>query len=138
MLKTCNRCGTEKHLSDFRKDKSNPDGYQYCCKLCRRDYDKSNYMQKYGDKVRERNRNRYNEVKPIIDAYKQERPCLCGESDPVCLEFHHLNPEEKDFEVTDSLNRSLDTLFREIRKCIVLCANCHKKVHAGKISLILR
>lgn len=55
----------------------------------------------------------------------------CGENDPVCLEFHHLNPETKDGEIGALSSRwSLKRLQSEISKCIVLCANCHRKEHA--------
>lgn len=55
----------------------------------------------------------------------------CGLNDPECLDFHHTNPSEKDYTVT-SMTRSMkwERIMAEVAKCIVLCANCHRKEHA--------
>ena len=58
--------------------------------------------------------------------------CLCSESEPCCLQFHHRNPEEKDCDIANAARRwSWDRLIKEIEKCVVVCANCHEKIHAG-------
>jgi hypothetical protein len=46
------------------------------------------------------------------------------------LEFHHL--EDKDNEVSRLMGRgaSLEALIREIKKCSVVCANCHRRITA--------
>ena len=59
--------------------------------------------------------------------------CVCGEKDPCCLDFHHLG--DKSFNVGNCNDVTVDTLLKEVSKCIVLCANCHRKLHAGKITL---
>lgn len=45
------------------------------------------------------------------------------------LEFHHRDPSEKDFSISKQLNRSLQELREEIKKCDLLCSNCHAEVH---------
>ena len=45
------------------------------------------------------------------------------------LEFHHLDPNEKDFGISTSLSRDIDALKAEADKCILLCANCHAELH---------
>lgn len=45
------------------------------------------------------------------------------------LEFHHRNPDDKDFGIADMRTRSVETLDEEIAKCDVVCANCHKIIH---------
>ena len=45
------------------------------------------------------------------------------------LEFHHLNPEEKDFGISRTLTRSMDSLRKEVDKCILVCSNCHAEIH---------
>lgn len=65
-------------------------------------------------------------------------PCVsCGESDPVVIDFHHLNEETKFKGVGDMVqgNYSLNKIQEEIDKCICLCSNCHRKVHAGTLCL---
>jgi len=51
----------------------------------------------------------------------------CGFSDHRALQFHHRDPNEKEFAVGDIARKggSLKRLKRELEKCIVLCANCH-------------
>jgi hypothetical protein len=51
----------------------------------------------------------------------------CGERHPATLQFHHLSSADKMFNIADAVRNgiSLDTIKKEIKKCIVLCANCH-------------
>lgn len=75
----------------------------------------------------------------ILRAYKTEIGCRCGERDPIVLQFHHRNPEEKHPRLSAQRQdgnrkrrKSLqclfwEDLFSEIQKCDVLCANCHLK-----------
>jgi 5-methylcytosine-specific restriction endonuclease McrA len=57
----------------------------------------------------------------------------CGLSDPVdVLDFHHLDPTTKEFAIsTDGVPRSWARVQAELTKCVLLCANCHREVHAG-------
>lgn len=55
---------------------------------------------------------------------------------PVALDFHHLDPTEKDKNVGDLMSFSTQKLKEEIRKCVVLCANCHRMVHAGLLEIV--
>lgn len=56
---------------------------------------------------------------------------ICGYSKTnSALEFHHLNPVEKDFVLSNSgLNKSLKKIREEVAKCILVCANCHRELH---------
>jgi hypothetical protein len=49
------------------------------------------------------------------------------------LELHHLDPNDKDFAFGKLLKnaRAWDKILIELRKCVMLCANCHREVHAG-------
>jgi hypothetical protein len=73
--------------------------------------------------------------KLFILRYKQEHPCMdCGESDPVCLDFHHRDPSIKSFEIARGVKcRSLEAVQAEIAKCDVVCANCHRRRHAKEV-----
>ena len=52
---------------------------------------------------------------------------ICGEQDPVVLEFHHRNREDKNFNIGNGHSWSLEMVLTEIEKCEVLCANCHRR-----------
>ena len=70
-----------------------------------------------------------------VRQFKELKSCMicahCGEKDPICLEFHHKDPAEKDLDIAVGMGRwSQKRLEQEIGKCMVLCSNCHKKEHA--------
>lgn len=56
---------------------------------------------------------------------------LCGYNRCTrALQFHHLDPNEKDFELsTRGLSRSFSILLEEAKKCVLVCANCHMELH---------
>jgi len=132
MKKVCSKCQQEKELSEFRKDKSRKDGVMSSCKQCTRQFYKSQYVTKYGDKYATANRKRRANQAAMLYEYKSKQKCLfCDEREPVCLEFHHTDPSIKDFGVGSSVGRNWEKILAEIEKCVCLCSNCHKKVHAG-------
>ena len=59
---------------------------------------------------------------------------ICGyDKCPTALEFHHLDLKEKDFAFGASRAnpKKWEAIVTELRKCILLCVNCHREVHAG-------
>ena len=60
-----------------------------------------------------------------LNKYKQHQGCCyCGyDDDGIALQFHHTG--DKAFNVSDARSYSLRKLFSEIRKCVVICSNCH-------------
>lgn len=69
-------------------------------------------------------------------AHLQAHPCVdCGEGDPVVLDFDHLPGVEKRFEIARAVNsstRAWPAILREIGKCEVVCANCHRRRTAAR------
>lgn len=55
----------------------------------------------------------------------------CPEDDPACLDFHHVDEDEKEETVTTMISYGYgrDKLLGEMAKCEVICANCHRKEH---------
>ena len=52
------------------------------------------------------------------------------------LDFHHLDESQKSFSLgTRGLTRSWAKIEEEIKKCFLMCANCHREIHAGVIQL---
>ena len=57
---------------------------------------------------------------------------ICGyDKNIAALDFHHLNPEEKSFQLDARhlSNTSTDKIREELKKCILVCANCHRELH---------
>lgn len=80
-----------------------------------------------------------NKVKSVIDwrrrvklklvNYKGGKCENCGYNTCIdALEFHHKNPNEKDFTISGK-SWSFEKLKKESDKCILVCSNCHKEIH---------
>jgi hypothetical protein len=92
------------------------------CTVCGKEKDLSLFRKIRNDysKVRQ------DKLKEWINSLKT--PCIiCGEADPICIDWHHVNPNDKSFQVSYG-NHSKESILKEIQ-------NCHRKVHAGKIEL---
>src|SRR5690348_16773627 len=79
-----------------------------------------------------RQKERIEETRRWLQEFKRTLVCeQCGFADFRALEFHHRDPHLKEFAVGDIARRggSLVSLQREIAKCSVLCANCHRIQH---------
>jgi hypothetical protein len=65
--------------------------------------------------------------------YKGGACAVCGYDKCVdALEFHHLDPTEKDFGIgSGGHTRRWVDVVPELDKCVMLCANCHREVHSG-------
>lgn len=76
-------------------------------------------------------------VKEEIRKFKDDGFLICGESEPVCLSAHHVKPKEKKYPVAMMASRGLSPVVvrRELSKCVCLCENCHRKVHAGIVAI---
>lgn len=62
---------------------------------------------------------------------------ICGYSENIeAFEFHHINPDEKERSISSMLGHcSLKRIREEAKKCVLLCSNCHRAVHAGKATI---
>lgn len=71
------------------------------------------------------------EKREALRERKAASGCLhCGETDGLCLDFHHVDRANKSFSIASSVNLySLEELMAEADKCVVLCSNCHRKEH---------
>ena len=74
-------------------------------------------------------------AKEKLVEYKGGKCIVCGYNKYVGnLTFHHLNPEEKDFNISGK-SFSIECLKKEVDKCALLCHICHGELHAGLIKL---
>ena len=62
--------------------------------------------------------------------------CICGFSFyPEALEFHHVNPREKSYQLSSGSCRAWEKDLQEVKKCALVCSNCHKGIHAGILTV---
>lgn len=96
------------------------------------------YVKKWEEKNKEyvKEQNRLNKVKQnkkkrdFVNDYKKTCSCKkCNESRWYILDFHHVNPTEKSFELGNAPKHSIKKIQDEIGKCITLCRNCHSEFH---------
>lgn len=108
------------------------------CRPCKQTYDKEFYARR-SEEAKARRRAQVNERRKVnvvrLKKWKVEQGgcCRCPENDPVCLDMHHIDPAEKDIELANVVGTwGWDKIMEEAAKCIVICANCHRKLHAKR------
>ena len=128
-----------KDESEFRKNNKSKDGLDYWCRSCHKEYRHKQYEKHkdYYNEYRkahyeehlERCRKRTQKCKERLYSYKTA--CVkCNENRPYVIDFHHINPEEKLYEISDKMTHySEERLSGEIKKCVCLCKNCHTEFH---------
>jgi len=90
------------------------------------------YRDKHRERVNKKNNYRKKKKREWVIDLKQKLKCKrCNNDKFYCLDFHHLNPAEKDFNISHAISRKYgkERILKEIEKCIVLCKNCHSEVH---------
>jgi predicted HNH restriction endonuclease len=98
------------------------------------------YMSRYAD-------NRKNNIIAVTKRRKKLRrmavdflggKCVvCGYCrDIKVLDFHHINESTKEFGLSDrGMTRSWEKILSEVKKCVLVCANCHREIHSGTLKL---
>lgn len=88
---------------------------------------KSKYTQRIKDRIKENG--------DYISLIRSKGCVICGYNKcEEALDFHHLDEKIKDRNISKAKRDfCLKTLKEEIEKCIVVCANCHREIHAGLI-----
>jgi len=91
----------------------------------------SYYLSKKAREVkRKRETARKQEHKRLLVEYKGGKCSICGYDKYIgALDFHHVDPNKKDFSVSSWANSSLILLKAEADKCILVCSNCHRELH---------
>jgi hypothetical protein len=89
------------------------------------------YYEKNKDKVKATTKATKRKFRTRWKEYKATLACTqCGENHPATLDFHHFIREKSNRKVFNLIhNQNWQDLMGEIKKCIVLCANCHRKHH---------
>lgn len=132
-LRYCNGCETDLPATDeyfaSRTDRGRIE-FQSKCRVCQKEYRKKHYeknKQKYIDKAAAYRK----ETVKWFRKYKKTLECrICGEDRWWVLDFHHRDASTKEGTVSEIVrSSSKKAILKEINKCDVLCANCHRDLH---------
>ena len=133
MNRACRRCGESLGVTGFNFKERARGRLQVDCKTCSRRYVQDHYWRNkpyYVQKAMARNRvHRLNLFDRLL-AYRRARPGVgCGEGDPVVLGSDHVDARSKRWDIADKVSDgcSWRTIEAEIAKCVVRCANCHRR-----------
>jgi hypothetical protein len=139
-FKHCSRCDSTKPLEDFPKSRSEKFGRAHLCKPCHNKKTRDNRTKRlasdkdYRTSINLKKRLLLRERKRLAIEHKGGVCQDCGGVFPPCaFDFHHLDPKEKDYEPSAASRVSLDKMLKELEKCILLCANCHRIRHNSDI-----
>jgi hypothetical protein len=128
-MKTCNKCKETKDESEFYFKDKNKTRIQGECKICQKNTLKKHYINNkktYIDKARQNIKTKIENFEKYKSTLKCEK---CGENHPAVLDFHHLDPSKKEFQIGNGTKKGIEKMLKEIEKCIILCSNCHRKLH---------
>lgn len=127
-MKRCSKCKVQKSKSEFSRNKRRKDGLQSECKTCRAAYLRKNYKEnkkRYMASARLGRQKRASLLKEI----KHMKPCVdCGVRYPhYVLDFDHRDPSKKNMCVAYLVRYSTPKMLEEIKKCDLVCSNCHRE-----------
>lgn len=90
--------------------------------------DRAEYMIQAVTKRRKR-------LKQMVVEYKGGKCMLCGYNRCIqAFDLHHNSDSKKNFGLSErGLTRAWDTIKKEADKCILVCANCHREIHANYV-----
>ena len=122
MNKYCPSCENDLPSTQFCQNKNLKSGLDSWCRQCKNKKDEI--------------RRKTNRHKLIELAGSRCVDCLQVFPD-VCYDFHHLDPTTKESAVSNMTRRyNLQKAIEEIKKCVLLCANCHRLRHEALFSEI--
>jgi hypothetical protein len=121
----CGRCKLDLPLASFNRHPKK--GHQSWCRECFRVYLRDR-RQLLIEQTRRAERRRKAEAKAYLLEYLAAHPCVdCGEVDIVVLEFDHLGEKRAEISRLVEQGLSLRALRNEVRRCEVVCVNCHRR-----------
>ncbi len=117
--KACKRCGEHREQKDFYKRRNGSALHSYCIECSKQEALERQHKLK-------------------LKAIEYLGGCCqnCGYNRcPAAMDFHHLDPNQKDFSIGQASKTSFEKIKSELDKCALLCSRCHREVEAGFIEL---
>ena len=133
-MKICSCCKIEYPIEKFAFKNKAMNKRNAMCNDCRQERQKLSYYKHHETNLKRIKRYKKDNKEWFFEMKKTLSCCVCGESESSCLDFHHLDVAEKEFDISTKSDCSKNKILEEINKCACLCANCHRKHHAGKLN----
>ena len=129
----CTKCKEDKLPEEYPFRNKEKGIRNKTCKVCQREYKNTYYSRNKASHIVRNNKTRQ-KLKEMAVTYKGGKCEKCGYNKCIAaLDFHHLNPLEKDFSIGNKgYTRSWENIKKEIEKCILVCANCHREIHSNE------
>lgn len=126
ILRQCVKCGlianNELELENFVPRKEQKYGRRNICFKC------------HQEDSNKHSKNRFRKNKKKAIKYKGSKCVMCnikaGEVHDAVFDFHHLDPSQKELNIGKIMHHRWDKIREELDKCILLCSNCHRIIHA--------
>ena len=110
---------------------------QNICRDCQKRKSKEHYYANKESYIA-RNKKRAKHKQEYVINYLENNPCVdCGEQNIICLEFDHINRDEKSFTIGAYMGNDIrfdSKIKEEIDKCEVRCSNCHRIKTAKEVN----
>ena len=131
-VKCCPKCRLTKCASEFPRREPGRQSPSAYCKPCQRIYSRAHYQRNKGKHNYRRRENqreyRIRNRQFLADVLVKASCVDCGESDPIVLEFDHIVGKKRyDISRMIYIGTSIASLEDELAKCVVRCANCHRR-----------
>lgn len=154
----CRECNIKKPINEFVRDKTKSGGFRRLCKLCMIKYSKRIHKQYLSEKKcircgkgkendcflcqkcmlkdikRRREKRRTNKIKAVLFKGGKCQECGLKSNILAVYDFHHIN-SNKEKNISRMMNESWEKIKKELKKCKMLCANCHRIEENKKIEV---
>lgn len=102
----------------------------------RRYHEDPEYRRKHKEIVKANGKKYRDQIKDVVCEFKSSGCLLCDEAEVCCLDAHHA-VGTKEFNIGQAHRNGFSPkrVRAELSKCVCVCSNCHRKIHAGILSI---
>lgn len=117
----------KERILQYQKDRRK-NNKEHTLEIARKSYQRNKIT------INKKHKQRKRQYKVDFILYKGGKCAICGlefnGENQTVFDFHHINPEDKLFEIAQSkISLTNDRMRDELDKCLLLCANCHLELH---------
>lgn len=127
----CYSCGSNKDIEEFAFRNQQLKVRHHSCRECQSRYRKQHYLenkQRYLKKALTWNRKQRKVLRNYLFEILSKSQCIdCGEKDIIVLDFDHVSDKKFGISLMFRHRHSVKSISDELKKCVVRCANCHRR-----------